>query len=59
MGMLTGLLLVDDTREERFTMSTEPELSSPLALPRSSWTGTLKRTVSEFSEDKLTNGALR
>jgi membrane protein len=27
--------------------------SSPLALPGGSWTGTLKRTVSEFKEDKL------
>jgi membrane protein len=34
-------------------MSTERELSSPLALPRGSWTGTLKRTLSEFREDKL------
>src|SRR5919109_5312052 len=29
------------------------ELSSPVALPRGSWGDTLKRTVSEFKEDKL------
>src|ERR671922_2672905 len=28
-------------------------MSSPLAIPRGSWTGTLKRTLSEFKEDKL------
>jgi membrane protein len=49
--MLTGLLMVGNT--QRFTMRTEPELSSPLALPRGTWTGTLKRTASEFRQDKL------
>ena len=34
-------------------MKTNGEMSSPLAIPRGSWTGTLKRTVSEFKEDKL------
>jgi membrane protein len=34
-------------------VSTDRELSSPLGMPRGSWTGTLKRTVSEFREDKL------
>src|ERR671911_1554667 len=29
------------------------QLSSPTALPRGSWGGTLKRTLSEFKEDKL------
>jgi membrane protein len=29
------------------------DMSSPVALPRGSWSGTLKRTVSEFKEDKL------
>ena len=33
------------------------ELSSPAALPRASWGGTLKRTVSEFREDKLQHWA--
>jgi membrane protein len=31
--------------------------TSPTALPRPSWKGTLKRTVSEFKEDKLTHWA--
>jgi membrane protein len=31
--------------------------SSPTALPRPSWKGTLKRTVSEFKEDKLSHWA--
>ena len=29
------------------------DLTSPTALPRGSWTKTLKRTVTEFKEDKL------
>src|ERR687889_884475 len=29
------------------------QLSSPTALPRGSWGDTLKRTISEFKEDKL------
>src|SRR3954451_19574114 len=33
-------------------MSNE-QITSPTALPRESWTGTLKRTASEFREDKL------
>ena len=32
-------------------------ISSPAALPRSSWGGTLKRTVSEFKDDKLQHWA--
>jgi membrane protein len=31
--------------------------TSPTALPRPSWKGTLKRTASEFKEDKLTHWA--
>jgi membrane protein len=38
---------MDDTRD----------LNSPVALPRGSWGDTLKRTVSEFKEDKLTHWA--
>jgi membrane protein len=34
-------------------VSIERELSSPLAMPRGSWAGTVKRTVSEFKEDEL------
>jgi membrane protein len=34
-------------------VSSDRKMSSPLAIPRGSWTGTLKRTVSEFKEDKL------
>src|SRR3954447_15275842 len=37
---------------ERAPMSNE-QITSPTALPRESWTGTLKRTASEFREDKL------
>jgi membrane protein len=33
------------------------DLTSPIALPRSSWQDTLKRTVSEFREDKLNHWA--
>ena len=33
------------------------DVSSPTALPRGSWGGTLKRTVSEFKEDKLNHWA--
>jgi membrane protein len=29
------------------------QMTSPVALPRGSWGGTLKRTLSEFKEDKL------
>jgi len=32
---------------------TEDQITSPTALPRAVWTDTLKRTVSEFREDKL------
>ena len=32
---------------------TEEQITSPTALPRAAWTETLKRTVSEFREDKL------
>ena len=31
--------------------------TSPTALPRGSWTGTLKRTVREFQDDKLQHWA--
>jgi membrane protein len=31
----------------------EDQITSPTALPRESWAETLKRTVSEFREDKL------
>src|SRR4051812_8453257 len=31
----------------------DDQITSPTALPRASWTETLKRTVSEFREDKL------
>jgi membrane protein len=34
-------------------MSRNGDPSSPIALPRRSWRGTLKRTASEFKEDKL------
>jgi len=34
-------------------MSPTGEVSSPIGLPRRSWGATLKRTVSEFKEDKL------
>jgi membrane protein len=34
-------------------MSTEREVTTPLALPRTSWQDTLKRTLSEAREDKL------
>jgi membrane protein len=34
-------------------MSSANELHSPTALPRGTWKDTLKRTVSEFKEDKL------
>src|SRR3954454_22865541 len=33
-------------------MSNE-QITSPTALPRESWTGTLKRTATEFKQDKL------
>jgi membrane protein len=38
-------------------MSRHPELTSPTDLPRRTWGGTLKRTVSEFREDKLNHWA--
>jgi membrane protein len=38
-------------------MSGNGEVSSPAALPRDSWTDTLKRTVLEFKEDKLQHWA--
>jgi membrane protein len=38
-------------------MSRNGEPSSPIALPRSSWLDTLKRTASEFKEDKLNHWA--
>jgi membrane protein len=44
-------------RDEETAMSRNGELSSPIALPRSSWTDTLKRTVTEFKEDKLNHWA--
>ncbi len=34
-------------------MERKQQMSSPVALPRGSWGGTLKRTLSEFKEDKL------
>jgi membrane protein len=34
-------------------MSTQRELTTPLALPRASWRDTLKRTLREAKEDKL------
>jgi len=34
-------------------MSRKDEVSSPIALPRDTWGGTLQRTVSGFREDKL------
>ena len=34
-------------------MSASQHLRSPTALPRGSWSETLKRTVAEFREDKL------
>jgi membrane protein len=34
-------------------MSTQREVTTPLALPRASWRDTLKRTVREAKEDKL------
>ncbi len=36
-------------------MAQSSSLRSPIALPRSSWQGTLKRTVTEFRRDKLTH----
>src|SRR5215216_5584970 len=33
------------------------ELTSPTALPRASWKETLKRTLTEFKEDKLQHWA--
>ena len=38
-------------------MSANGELRSPTALPRGSWTDTLKRTVLEFKDDKLQHWA--
>src|SRR5918998_2618025 len=38
-------------------MSSASELHSPTALPRGTWKDTLKRTVSEFKEDKLNHWA--
>jgi membrane protein len=38
-------------------MSSTRQLHSPTALPRGSWTGTLKRTVAEFKDDKLNHWA--
>jgi membrane protein len=38
-------------------MSGNGEVRSPTGLPRGSWGGTLKRTVSEFREDKLQHWA--
>src|SRR5687767_7430156 len=38
-------------------MGRTQELRSPVALPRGSWGATLKRTVSEFKEDKLNHWA--
>jgi len=38
-------------------MSASGQLRSPTALPRGSWSGTLKRTVAEFREDKLQHWA--
>src|ERR671923_2450518 len=38
-------------------MGETSDLTSPVALPRESWKDTLKRTVSEFKEDKLTHWA--
>jgi membrane protein len=38
-------------------MSANGQLRSPTGLPRGSWTGTLKRTVQEFREDKLQHWA--
>jgi membrane protein len=38
-------------------MSSTGQLHTPMALPRGSWTGTLKRTVAEFKEDKLNHWA--
>src|SRR5919106_5533509 len=34
-------------------MGATREMKSPVALPRGSWGETLKRTISEFKEDKL------
>jgi membrane protein len=34
-------------------MSPQKDLSSPVALPRETWTDTLKRTVTEFRDDKM------
>jgi membrane protein len=38
-------------------MSARGQLRSPTALPRDSWSDTLKRTVAEFREDKLQHWA--
>ena len=38
-------------------MARNGELTSPAALPRATWGDTLKRTVSEFKEDKLNHWA--
>jgi membrane protein len=38
-------------------MNENGELRSPIQLPRGTWGGTLKRTVSEFKEDKLNHWA--
>jgi membrane protein len=38
-------------------MSANGEVRSPIRLPRGSWGGTLKRTVSEFRDDKLQHWA--
>ena len=38
-------------------MSASGHLRSPIALPRDSWSDTLKRTVAEFREDKLQHWA--
>jgi membrane protein len=38
-------------------MSAKGQVRSPIALPRDSWTETLKRTVAEFRDDKLQHWA--
>jgi membrane protein len=38
-------------------MSADADVGSPIALPKESWQGTLKRTASEFKEDKLNHWA--
>src|SRR5215212_1873060 len=48
-----GNALRRDHERSEPTMSSTSELHSPTALPRGTWKGTFKRTLTEFKEDKL------